>query len=143
MTRSFPYLLTSLRKSDRVLRKISTLVTMNVLYRRQPVFCTTGNNWSPNNHYSSLDILPFNFCNGALPKWPALACWLTISVQRNQKGTVLTGQINIDELVLIQKVLKTFALNKIIHIRVRQTHTDEVMLDLQDLDDRSNLSSLS
>ena len=88
--------------------------------------------------------LPFNFFNTALPKWTALACLIPSSLERNQKGTVIVGQINPDKAIALHSAPHKFIMNEITYLlKVPQTHTPyigEIIFDLTDIDDRSILS---
>jgi len=88
--------------------------------------------------------LPFNFFNIALPKWPALECLLEDSLERNQKGTVIRGQLDNNKLAAFHGAPFSFELNKINYlVKVPQIHTPysgEVVFDLQDIEDKSLLS---
>jgi hypothetical protein len=68
--------------------------------------------------------LPFNFFNSALPNWTALACLVPSSLERNQKGTVIVGQINKDKKIAFHSAPHSFLQKEIKYsIRVLQTHT--------------------
>lgn len=88
--------------------------------------------------------LPFNFFNVALRSWSVLKCLLPNSLERNQKGTVIGGQIDKNKLVAFHASPQSFELNNIKYLaKVPQTHTPftgEVVFDLNDIDDRSLLS---
>jgi hypothetical protein len=88
--------------------------------------------------------LPFNFFNIALHKWPALECLLEDSLERNQKGTVIRGQLDNNKLAAFQAAPLSFKLNNTNYlVKVPQTHTPyigEVVFDLQDIEDKSLLS---
>ena len=88
--------------------------------------------------------LPFNFFNSALPKWTALSYLIPSSLERNQKGTVIVGQIQTDKIIAFHAAPHHFILNKINYlIKVPQTHTPfigEVVFDLVDIEERSILS---
>lgn len=88
--------------------------------------------------------LPFNFYNNATPRWPVLGCLLPNTLERNQKGTVIRGQIKPDKVAAFTLAPKSFVHNNIKYsARVPQTPSafvGEIIFDFHDIDDKSLLS---
>ena len=87
--------------------------------------------------------IAFNFYKANLSSWSALSFLKPDSLNRNQKGSVITAEVQDQKLSDLQEASKTFTHNEINYtlkiIRPLSPYMGEIIFDLTDLEDKSIL----